>query len=258
MSGQIRILSTGPLEEALCKEAKEAGVALDTLPFIETRPLSDEGLGRQIRDLFLRPLIAVFTSTNGVEAVAGWLSPASFGKAGPALIPWTIYCIGGVTRQVIGKTFGEASIKGTADSAGALADLIIRDRNGRTGSQDESGSGRGGEEVFFFCGDLRRDELPSALRRASIGVNELIVYTTRQVRQEVAQLYDGVVFFSPSAVHSFFSNNKVDAATLLFAIGQTTADSIREYSSNKMIISPFPGKEALIRQVIGYYKQEQE
>lgn len=244
MSGQIRILSTRPLEGTVCEEAKGAGIVLDMLPFIETRSVQDDALGNRIRSLSRRPLIAVFTSVNGVEAVADWLDGIE--RKSAETIPWTIYCIGGATRQVIGKSFGESSIAGTADAAGALANLIVRDMAGRAGEQ----------EVFFFCGDLRRDELPSALRRASIGVNELVVYTTRQVRHKVEQAYDGIVFFSPSAVDSFFSGNKVNAAVLLFAIGQTTADTIRKYCANETIVSPSPDKETLIRQVIDHYKQE--
>jgi uroporphyrinogen-III synthase len=263
MPEPTRILCTRPLDASLCEWAAVKGIVLETLSFIETSPVPGDELGEQIKALSLRPLIAVFTSANGVEAVAERLHlsssrhagpgaslentrPATIPRAAPATIPWAIYCIGGATRQAVSNFFGAGCIAGTADSAKALAELIICDAASRTDLR----------EVFFFCGDLRRDELPSALRRAAIGVTELIVYTARQVRHEVGQAYDGIVFFSPSAVHSFFFANGVAAGTLLFAIGQTTAGAIREYCANRTIISQSPEKETLIQMIIDFYKQE--
>jgi uroporphyrinogen-III synthase len=192
---------------------------------------------------------------NAVSAVADWLrSPHAgedrgqdlrpggpFGETGIA--PWDIYSIGAATAKLVGTYFGKERIVGTAESASALADRILADTIGKGQSK----------EVFFFCGDLRRDELPEKLRQASIKVNELTVYETLPVHRLVDIDYDGIVFFSPSAVHSFFATNTVRAATVIFAIGQTTAETIRGYSPNELVISKTADKESLIRQVIDHY-----
>lgn len=284
MPGQpTRILSTRPLDAGLLQEAAQQGIVLDTLSFIETRPVQDNALGSRIRDLAERPLIAIFTSMNAVEAVAGWLrddtppdnragAPLIAGhRSGIAPVPWKIFCIGSATQQLVQEYFGNAAIAGTAGSALALAGTIIRQwpelagslaaagGNARNGSGSDSAGAA--DEVFFFCGDQRRDELPQTLTGQGIRVNEWVVYTTLRTPHRVEQYYDAVAFFSPSAVHSFFFvNTTMPPATILFAIGQTTAEAIRQYTANRTIVSAAPEKETLIRQAIDHFKNltEQE
>jgi hypothetical protein len=47
--------------------------------------------------------------------------------------------------------------------------------------------------------------------------------------------------------------NSLSADTVLFAIGHTTADAIRECCINPVIVSDSPGKTALLRQVIDHF-----
>jgi uroporphyrinogen-III synthase len=63
-----------------------------------------------------------------------------------------------------------------------------------------------------------------------------------------------VIFFSPSAVESFFSMNTVTASLPLFAIGQTTAAAIREHTNNPVVIAAEPDAALLIRQVIDHFE----
>ena len=232
----IHLLSTRPLSGRLIEQAAEEGIVLDTLSFISTTPVADEALGRRIRDLAGGPLVVVFTSMNAVEAVTAWL------KEVPET--WRIFCIGSATRQLVEKFFGARGIADTAESASALAENIIRQK--------------GVQEVFFFCGDHRREELPSILQQHGITVNEWIVYRTIQTPQPTEQLYDGIAFFSPSAVESFFSVNTVAAGTRLFAIGRTTAAAIDAFCTNQVDISDQPEKDALIRKMIEYFSNKRK
>ena len=108
--------------------------------------------------------------------------------------------------------------------------------------------------MVFFCGDHRRNELPKILREHGIRVKEIIVYKTAFSSHRVSNQYDGIIFFSPSAVHSFFAVNDAGGASILFAIGKTTADTIKTYSPNKVIMGESPGKELLIGQAITYFQ----
>ena len=244
-ASEVRILSTRPLGAALLKQAAEKGITIDTLSFIATDPILDDMLTRRVQDLRLRPLQVVFTSMNAVEAVVNHLSQqrsgdAMVGPAGdPAMADWKIFCIGAATRQLVESHFGVTAIAGTAPSASELADVILR--------QPPS-------EVFFFCGDQRRDELPDELAAAGVKVHEYIVYRTLQTPHKIEARYDGIAFFSPSAVHSFFSVNMLPETTTCFAIGSTTAETIRTYGDNLVIISGSPEKEALVRQIIDYFQ----
>jgi len=80
-----------------------------------------------------------------------------------------------------------------------------------------------------------------------------VVYQTLATPHKIQKDYFGVLFFSPSAVQSFFSKNKVKDRTILFAIGNTTANEIKKYSNNKIIISDEPGKENLVQKMIEYF-----
>jgi uroporphyrinogen-III synthase len=192
----------------------------------------------EVRELAVRPLVVVFTSVNAVEAVKEGLVGVT-----PR---WKIYCTGGATREAVADFFGEPAIAGTADSAGSLAELI----------RGEMGGSEGAREVFFFCGDLRREELPSDLSRAGFIVNERIVYRTLLTPHKTERVYDGIAFFSPSAVESYFSVNTVAAGTVLFAIGYSTAATIKTRCSNPVVIGDLPEKDALIRKMIGYFSNK--
>ena len=250
---KFRILSTRPLYPPLTTQAAEKGILLESLAFIETHPILDERLCTKITEIAAQTAIVVFTSMNAVDAVAACLTTAgskpqaahteeqAAGIAKSAFAAgWRIFCIGSATRDRVHAHLGEDRIAGTADSATGLADVII---------------GHGEiKEVVFFCGDQRRDELPKKLWDADIRVKEYVVYQTKATPHTITATYDGLVFFSPSAVDSFFSANTLPADTMLFAIGHTTADAIRSYCINPVIVSSSTGKDALIRQVINHFE----
>lgn len=227
----ITILSTRPLEKEWVEEANAMGIFIDQLSFIETEPVQTIEVLEEIEQAFLREATVVFTSKNAVEAVA---------KEQQNFTPhWRIYCIGYATQLLVKKYFGEQSIAGTADSARDLAERICEETDT--------------EEVIFFCGDQRRNELPDKLRSKNIDVIETVVYQTIAVPHKIKKQYHGILFFSPSAVESFFCQNKISRQTILFAIGETTAAAIRKYSSNKIIISNKPGKETLLHRMLEYF-----
>ena len=139
--------------------------------------------------------------------------------------------------------FGGESIIATADDANHLADAIIE---------------KGVKEIVFFCGTDRRNELPEKLKAANIKVNEIVVYRTVLTAKNISKHYDGIMFFSPSAVRSFFSANKVSDDAVVFAIGNTTADTVKQFVQNKIIVADRPGKEALVEQMIAYFRKQKQ
>ena len=228
---KVSILSTRPLDDSLLQEAKLLNIEIDMLSFIETEPIQSIEVQQEIESVLLRSVAVVFTSKNAVEAVINELDGQQ--------PDWRIYSIGNTTKQLVKRYFGEEAIAGTADSATELAGLIVEKYPGN--------------ELFFFCGDQRRDELPDMLRNNDINVNEIVVYQTIPVKHKIKKKYHGILFFSPSAVQSFFSNNKLSDKTILFAIGNTTANEIKKYSKNKIIISDEQGKENLVRKMVEYF-----
>lgn len=227
------ILCTRPVDTSRIEKAKLNGMIVDILSFIETEPVQTIEIQQEIEWASVQQAIVVFTSMNAVEAVTGMLD---------GYIPdWRIYCIGHKTKQLIEEYFGKNTIAGFADNAAELADRIIENEEP--------------EEVIFFCGNLRRDELPDRLRKNQIAINEIIVYKTIAVNHTIEKEYDGVLFFSPSAVESFFKKNVLPGRTVAFSIGNTTSESVRKYCSNKIITAKLPGKEELVEQATDYFNR---
>ncbi|HET6254582.1 MAG TPA: uroporphyrinogen-III synthase [Puia sp.] len=227
-SKPIYLLSTGLLPGGLIEEAAGKGIVLDAVAFIDSEAVEDNDLIARARELAGRRIPVVFTSVRAVEAVADWIAVAP---------GWSIFCIGGATRAAVAKYFGEKNIKGIAETAGALSRVI------------------GGEkrEVFFFCGEMRRDELPVILRESGVTVHEVIVYRTKLTPHVAERNYAGIAFFSPSAVESFCSVNVIAAGIPLFAIGATTAAAIRSRCTNPVITGEEPDKAMLIHKMTDHF-----
>jgi len=227
---KAQILSTGTLEDDLKTEVTGI-ISLDVLPFIRTEKV----IGTEVREQILMasqlPAIVAFTSVVAVETVSSMLDGRTTG--------WQIFCIGHATGQSVEQQFGKECISGTAENASELAGLIISAKIDR---------------VIFFCGDHRRNDLPDQLRQNHVAVEEIVVYRTILTPKKIRRKYNGIIFFSPSAVRSFFEKNQLNDQTVLFAIGTTTAMEIANYSFNKVIVSGEPEKKALLQQVKSYFE----
>lgn len=229
-SNEIHILSTKHLDEPLSHVADGLTVFIDALSFIRIEPVNDNDLKEAVLHLSRLSSTVIFTSRNAVEAVVTYLNGYQ--------PEWKIFCIGNVTTEMITRSFTNSSIAGTANNAAALAEVIVNNQV---------------QNAVFFCGDQRREELPKKLNEKGISLNEIIVYKTVLTPKKVKKKYDAILFFSPSAVKSFFSQNTVRDDCTLFAIGDTTADCIRRHTFNRLIISSVSQKEALVKKAITYF-----
>ncbi|NDC42414.1 MAG: uroporphyrinogen-III synthase [Chitinophagia bacterium] len=177
-----------------------------------------------------QPHHLVFTSTQAVHVVANFEQEWR---------PLAIWCVGATTAEAASESFPEAEIKGGAVNAATLATEIIAE---------------GVQQVVFCCGNQRLDTLPVMLRAAGATVHEVVVYHTLSIPQIIDGHFDAIVFYSPSGVESFFSNNNLPTGAVTFAIGATTAAAAHKYT--QQVITPAtPGKGALINEIINYYKQ---
>ena len=232
-SNKINILCTRPLDQLLINKAAIKNMDIETASFIETAVIKDLAIIEQIKNYAAQPITAIFTSMKAVEAVTQSLANKP---------NWRIYCMGGYTKELVFRFFGEDAVKGTGKNATALCDKII--------ANEEHQQIR---THVFFCGDQRLDELPETLRQHNFDIKELVVYHTKQTPQVIEKNYHAIVFFSPSAVHSFFSENTLPINTVLFSIGKTTTATIQTYCTNKIVTSEWPGKEQMIELVMQYF-----
>lgn len=229
----IKILSTRDLPADIIQLAAETNIEIDCISFIETESVINEETKQYLNQLSSKKITAVFTSMNAVESVAEEVNDN---------LSWDVYSIGYATKHLITEKL-KATIKGEADDAASLADVIIKNKE---------------QEVYFFCGERRRDELPNTLKTSGITVIENVVYSTKLLQHKISEKYDGILFYSPSAVESFFSNNTVTPETIFFAIGKTTAAAILNYTHNKIILAEQPGKVELAQSMIQFFSNKKE
>ncbi len=231
---KVKILSTRPVGKALIHEAALHDIIIDEISFINTEEIIDSSIAKKIEHLSHENINAVFTSMNAVEAVRKFI---------PLQSSWKIFCIGNTTKKLVTNVFGEENIAGTGDNALHLAGNIISNSKIK--------------KVYFFCGDQRRDELPGKLKDNNIEIEELVVYKTIETPELIKKKYDGILFFSPSAVQSFFLKNSMQPGTQVFAIGSTTANALKLFTQQHVITADMPGKKNLVCQAINYFSKTQ-
>ncbi|HYM95329.1 MAG TPA: uroporphyrinogen-III synthase [Chitinophagaceae bacterium] len=234
---KYKVLSTKKLEPSMIEQAKQNDIEVIEQEFIAVKPIFSEEKFKQIIE-WVRAGIQhiVFTSSNAIDILEQYFTTENR----PDFSDCKIFCLSGKTRVAILNTgFSEKNIVGQADNASDLAKKIIAQKT---------------EEVIFFCGNKRRDELPSILKEAGVIVHEIAVYETLETPKVVTDDFDAILFFSPSAVQSFFSVNQLKKTTICFAIGKTTAENITNFTSNRIITSEFPSQEMLIASVQNYFQ----
>jgi uroporphyrinogen-III synthase len=216
MSSKLQILITKEIHAHLLSQFQDQ-FDFDILPQIQTSFIESAQLIEKINSLLTKPIAAIFTSQNAVSMLTANISKPP---------PWIIYTISGATSNTAAKLFTPEAIKGTASSAERLADIIT----------DNPPS----EAIYFFCGNQRLNTLPNRLKEKKLSCSELVVYRTLPLYQKTSKEYDAILFFSPSAVSTFFTMNQTAEKTVVFAIGETTASCLRKYCSQPIIISEKP------------------
>lgn len=230
MPNKIQILSTKKISDSFIQLTAENNICIDQLNFIETEESVSEGIKNRVLKLSKQNITAVFTSSKAVNVV---------GEIVSAETNWKIFCIEPATKKTVENIFVNSSVAGTAKDAAELSQKIINDKSIK--------------KIVFFCGNQRRDLLGEKLKNNGIDIEELIVYKTIEKPEIVLKKYDGILFFSPSAVRSFFKKNILKEQIPIFTIGKTTAEEVKIFSNNVTVISEIPVTERLIAEVIKYF-----
>jgi uroporphyrinogen-III synthase len=224
LSKFIPILSTKRLRPDVLRQA-----LLDNISIMDYDFVSVSFIGAPVD---LKETL-VFTSRNAVTAFSQTNQPAGSNT------PYKIYCLGGETLSSLGSIPG-IKIAATADDAKTLAKRIIDDKV---------------KELSFICGSRRRDDLPELLQHEGINVHEEKVYNTVHTGHPVKHAYKGVLFFSPSAVESFFQTNVLAAGIPCFCIGNTTAAMVKEHTDTTIVIAKEVSQESMVKAVKEYFKK---
>lgn len=233
LNNPIKILSTKTIADDLILQAKANNIIIDTINFIETKPIDDIALIEKIKHFFTQKIAAIFTSANAVESVFSIANTKT---------DWEIFCTSGATKEALLNYVDEGAIIDTAHNASALADKILEHKAINS--------------CVFFCGNQRLNTLPDKLLRQNIILDEVIVYETIASPKKIDKTFSGILFFSPSAVESFFSVNEIDDNTALFSVGKTTTKAIRKFTNNTIVTADFPSAESVLKEVRKYFRSD--
>ena len=150
----------------------------------------------------------IFTSQNAVKAFFS-------GHNRNTSTIETIFCVGEKTKSILEKN--EQKVAKMMKNASELADFIKKTHKTDT--------------FYFFCGNLRREEIPSSLKNEKITLFEVKTYETRLKTFKFDQKWSGILFFSPTGVTSFCVENDIENSAA-FCIGKTTSSEAKKHSSN--------------------------
>lgn len=115
------------------------------------------------------------------------------------------------------------------------------------------------ERFLFPCSNIRKDDIPNFLSQNEFNFDEAVLYKT--VSSDLSDLkdvnYDVIAFFSPSGVHSLFSNfpEFEQKGTRIAAFGPTTAKAVKEAGLVLDIEAPHPNAPSMTGALELYIKE---
>jgi len=112
-----------------------------------------------------------------------------------------------------------------------------------------------GNSFSFFCGNKRLDTLPHGLREAGFAVGEYLVYKTELTPHKTIREYEAVLFFSPSAVESYFMVNFWDRKMVAVSIGRTTFEALKKAGVQTILLADEPNESAMLAKLHEYLKE---
>lgn len=223
MTEQTCILSTKTLSTAQRRLFLEANLDLLEQDFIEIKTSAFELTN--IHDNI------IFSSQNAVLSVLE--NPNA-----EALKSKNIFCVGMKTRDLLEQNGFKVAVY--MDYAAELAEIITLIYNT--------------ESYTFFSGNLRKETLPQALKRAKIKLEEIEVYQTKLLPFKISkeEQVGSILFFSPSGVESYLKLNKI-TSEMCFAIGNTTAQKLMQHKVKNIVIAYQPTVDSLIETAINHF-----
>lgn len=167
---------------------------------------------------------AIFTSQNAVRSFLKNKSEnTTIGR---------IFCVGEKTARILTKN--GKNVTKIEENASKLATFITNSIKN--------------EQFYFFAGNLQKDDITAIEKTTKNRIFELKTYKTRLKPTKFDQIFDGILFFSPSGVQSFTMENKLDL-TPAFCIGKTTASEAKKHT-DKVLVANNTSVESVIREAV--------
>lgn len=213
------------------KIAEKYSVKVDFRPFIQVEPVSVKEFRKQKVEI-LNYTAVIFTSRNAVDHFFALCRELKIDM--PPDMKY--FCISEQTSNylqkyiVIRKRKIFTGLKDTQD----LLEIIKKHKN---------------EKFLFPCSDIRKNDIPAFLRESNFQFCEAITHHT--VAANLSDLkdvyYDILAFFSPSGIHSLYTNFKdfKQNSTRIAAFGPATAKAVRDAGLVLDIEAPQPNAPSM-------------
>jgi uroporphyrinogen-III synthase len=221
----MRLLVTKIITHQFKDRLIQYGFSLEEYPFIKTIPI-------EIKESKVNEYL-IFTSQNAVKYVLNnnYLKQQFDGKK--------CFCVGEKTKSILEKN-GLEVIK-TSHNSAELALFISKNYKN--------------SHFSFFCGTQRRVEIEAVLKKAKITLHIHEMYNTLSNSKSIKTQFDGILFFSPSAVKSYFKSNDWNSDSHGFCIGTSTAEILKKYTK-KYSIAKSPSESQLLLSILNYETQQ--
>ncbi|WP_299217204.1 uroporphyrinogen-III synthase [uncultured Dokdonia sp.] len=231
----MRILSTKKLQPNQRELILNAGLSFVEYDAISMKPI-DFDLPESLKNV-------IITSQNGAKFFIE--KTQELASLSGEELEVRCFCVGEKTTALLKKN-GYNVIKTSQNGATLGHDIAENHKK---------------DSFTYFCGKQRREELPNILKEAGVTCNEVVVYETHINEQIFNQIFDGVLFFSPSGVTAFAKANLKNTSLLeerkkerCFCIGETTAAAARKYT-NQVVVSNATTIESTIAKAVNTLKK---
>ncbi len=221
--------------------ASKYNLKIDFRPFIEVQPVDIKEFRKQKIEILAHTAV-IFTSRNAVDGFFRICSEAKIEV--PADMKY--FCVSEQTANYLQKyiVIRKRKIFVGEKTAKDLEEIIKKHKD---------------EKYLFPCSNIRKDELPVFLKDNGYEFSEAIIYKT--VASDLSDLtdvkYDIIAFFSPSGIHSLFTNfpDFVQNKTRIAAFGPTTAQAAKDATLILDIEAPLPNAPSMAGALELYIKR---
>ena len=223
MNNKINILSTKVLDNSQTKILTSDTFHVEQTDFIKIEPIEFD------KDKLIK------SSKNWVITSKNTLSILFDHFDDDFLKNINFYCVGSKTKQELQNR--HYNIIESALTSKQLGELIAAKNKNK--------------EYTLIGGVIKRHELPSLLRNRHINFTDITIYDTVFTPHFFSNNFDGILFFSPSAIQSYTIKNTIKQEQL-FCIGNTTASEAIKHSNNIHIANQ-QTFESVLNNVKQYY-----
>lgn len=223
------------------KLGEKYDIKVDFRPFIQVEPVSVKEFRKQKIDIIAHTAV-IFTSRNAVIHFFEMCKELKI-EVSPDM---KYFCVSEQTANYLQKY------------------IVVRKRKifvGKRTANDllEVLKKHPKEKYLFPCSDIRKDDIPLFLEKNEYDYSEATLYRT--VACDLSDLsdvnYDVIAFFSPSGIHSLFSNfpEFKQNNTRIAVFGPTTAKAAQEAELILDIQAPMPNAPSMTGALENYIKQ---